>query len=283
VSCHTEENLGVDQWYKSMSRSPPALIVHVHVFPPRDSRRLESIEQSNSRTAGSLPTLSARSAHRRTGAVPRDASLPAADTPALAGGLFRFEPERRRRSSVSVHRDRAMRGLSLTGALVSVLVASEIGLLRSAAAFKLTSRAFDDGEPIPSEYLKDDDNISPPLEFEDAPAGELRRGRSARERIRMHAAPSPRAPTRTAALKLRLLLRDVAADAAAESGPKRRQQLMLYVRAAVSGVWFRVCHRYEDVRFDRGRRGRAEGRRHALDRVQHPRREPCGGGGGQQR
>ena len=22
VSCHTEENLGVDQWYKSMSRSP---------------------------------------------------------------------------------------------------------------------------------------------------------------------------------------------------------------------------------------------------------------------
>ena len=24
VSCHTEENLGVDQWYKSMSRSPPA-------------------------------------------------------------------------------------------------------------------------------------------------------------------------------------------------------------------------------------------------------------------
>jgi hypothetical protein len=90
-----------------------------------------------------------------------------------------------------------MRGLSLTGALVSVLVASEIGLLRSAAAFKLTSRAFDDGEPIPSEYLKDDDNISPPLEFEDAPAGELRRGRSARERIRMHAAPSPRAPTRS--------------------------------------------------------------------------------------
>jgi hypothetical protein len=24
VSCHTEENLGVDKWYKSMSRSPPA-------------------------------------------------------------------------------------------------------------------------------------------------------------------------------------------------------------------------------------------------------------------
>jgi hypothetical protein len=24
VSCHTEENLGVDQWYKSMSRSPLA-------------------------------------------------------------------------------------------------------------------------------------------------------------------------------------------------------------------------------------------------------------------
>ena len=29
VSCHTEENLGVDQWYKSMSRSPPATAVHV--------------------------------------------------------------------------------------------------------------------------------------------------------------------------------------------------------------------------------------------------------------
>ena len=27
VSCHTEENLGVDQWYKSMSRSPPATAV----------------------------------------------------------------------------------------------------------------------------------------------------------------------------------------------------------------------------------------------------------------
>lgn len=39
-------------------------------------------------------------------------------------------------------------------------------------AFKLTSSAFDDGEPIPTEYLKADDNISPPLEFEDAPAGE---------------------------------------------------------------------------------------------------------------
>ena len=26
VSCHTEENLGVDQWYKSMSRSPPATV-----------------------------------------------------------------------------------------------------------------------------------------------------------------------------------------------------------------------------------------------------------------
>jgi hypothetical protein len=29
VSCHTEENLGVDQWYKSMSRSPPATAMHV--------------------------------------------------------------------------------------------------------------------------------------------------------------------------------------------------------------------------------------------------------------
>jgi hypothetical protein len=29
VSCHTEENLGVDQWYKSVSRSPPATAVHV--------------------------------------------------------------------------------------------------------------------------------------------------------------------------------------------------------------------------------------------------------------
>ena len=29
VSCHTEENLGVEQWYKSMSRSPPATAVHV--------------------------------------------------------------------------------------------------------------------------------------------------------------------------------------------------------------------------------------------------------------
>jgi hypothetical protein len=31
VSCHTEENLGVDQWYNSMSRSPPAAAGHTRV------------------------------------------------------------------------------------------------------------------------------------------------------------------------------------------------------------------------------------------------------------
>ena len=45
-------------------------------------------------------------------------------------------------------------------------------VLPAASAFKLRSSAFDDGESIPSEYLKDDDNISPPLEFDDVPDGE---------------------------------------------------------------------------------------------------------------
>jgi len=52
-------------------------------------------------------------------------------------------------------------------ALLALALCSELG-----AAFQLTSKAFDDGEPIPLEYLKDDDNISPPLEFQDPPAGE---------------------------------------------------------------------------------------------------------------
>ena len=56
---------------------------------------------------------------------------------------------------------------STLAALLALSFCSKLG-----AAFKLTSKAFDDGEPIPLEYLKDDDNISPPLEFEDAPAGE---------------------------------------------------------------------------------------------------------------
>ena len=61
-------------------------------------------------------------------------------------------------------------GLVTILALLALTLGCEL-----AVAFKLTSKAFDDGEPIPSEYLKDDDNISPPLEFEDAPAGEFGR------------------------------------------------------------------------------------------------------------
>jgi hypothetical protein len=39
VSCHTEESLGVDQWYKSMSRSPPAHVLYAAPYS-RPSRRI---------------------------------------------------------------------------------------------------------------------------------------------------------------------------------------------------------------------------------------------------
>ena len=55
---------------------------------------------------------------------------------------------------------------------LGLLLLGAAALLPAASAFKLRSSAFDDGESIPSEYLKDDDNISPPLEFDDVPDGE---------------------------------------------------------------------------------------------------------------
>ena len=36
-------------------------------------------------------------------------------------------------------------------------------------AFALTSPAFDDGETIPEKYTRDDNNVSPPLKWRDAP------------------------------------------------------------------------------------------------------------------
>jgi Raf kinase inhibitor-like YbhB/YbcL family protein len=36
-------------------------------------------------------------------------------------------------------------------------------------AFKLTSPAFKDGQPIPTKYVRDGDNVSPPLEWRDPP------------------------------------------------------------------------------------------------------------------
>ena len=60
-----------------------------------------------------------------------------------------------------------MAALPLTALLLLLSLIS----LASGSSFKLTSKAFGDGDTIPSEYLKDDDNISPPLEFEDAPPG----------------------------------------------------------------------------------------------------------------
>ena len=36
-------------------------------------------------------------------------------------------------------------------------------------AFKLTSSAFRDGDPIPAKYVRDGDNVSPPLEWRDPP------------------------------------------------------------------------------------------------------------------
>ncbi len=38
-------------------------------------------------------------------------------------------------------------------------------------AFQLTSRAFKDGEPIPPHYTADGEDVSPPLEWKDAPEG----------------------------------------------------------------------------------------------------------------
>jgi len=38
-------------------------------------------------------------------------------------------------------------------------------------AFQLTSRAFKDGEMIPSHYTADGEDVSPPLEWKDAPEG----------------------------------------------------------------------------------------------------------------
>jgi Raf kinase inhibitor-like YbhB/YbcL family protein len=38
-------------------------------------------------------------------------------------------------------------------------------------AFQLTSRAFKDGEMIPPHYTADGDDVSPPLEWKDPPAG----------------------------------------------------------------------------------------------------------------
>src|SRR5579862_404929 len=38
-------------------------------------------------------------------------------------------------------------------------------------AFQLTSRAFKDGEPIPPHYTADGEDVSPPLEWKDPPAG----------------------------------------------------------------------------------------------------------------
>eukprot|EP01047_Picozoa_sp_COSAG01_P043587 COSAG01_NODE_3880_length_5592_cov_25.973603_4_plen_264_part_00 len=51
------------------------------------------------------------------------------------------------------------------------LVAASGGLVSTCRAFSLVSSAWDDGEAIPSEYLADGDNISPPLEFLQAPSG----------------------------------------------------------------------------------------------------------------
>jgi Raf kinase inhibitor-like YbhB/YbcL family protein len=38
-------------------------------------------------------------------------------------------------------------------------------------AFRLTSSAFSDGQPIPTKYTTDGDDVSPPLEWHDVPEG----------------------------------------------------------------------------------------------------------------
>jgi Raf kinase inhibitor-like YbhB/YbcL family protein len=72
-----------------------------------------------------------------------------------------------------IYRRNLFIGLAICAAAISVLVATGSVMVQPEAHRKmgLSSNAFKDGQPIPSEYTCDDKNISPPLRWTGAPEG----------------------------------------------------------------------------------------------------------------